>query len=121
MELKKKLKQRLEKRKKRIRAKLVNTKLKHTVLIQKTNKHFHAQVYDNIQKKILGGITTNRKTFKPKGGYNSVESCKILAKDFAEQLKSMGISEIAYDRAGYRFHGKVKYFAETLKKGGIKI
>jgi large subunit ribosomal protein L18 len=121
MKLSEKLKHRYNKRKKRIRFRLNNSDQRFRILVNKTNKHFHAQVYDNQEKKVVGGITSTRKDFKPKGGYNSIESCKLLAKEMVELLKKQKISEVVYDRSGFRYHGKVKHFAETLKKSGIKI
>lgn len=121
MKLLEKTKMRLEKRKKRINAKLKTSKIQHQVRIFRTNKHFYAQIYDVKTRKFLTGVATSKKGFSKTKNSNSKVLCEKLAKELGVKLKEKGISEIIFNRAGFKYHGKIKSFAETLRAEGIKF
>jgi len=66
-------------------------------------------------------LSTLSKEFKEKGLKNSrnMEAAKALAKVFAQKLKEKNVTRVVFDRSGYRYHGKVKVMAETLREHGL--
>ena len=80
------------------------------------------QVIDDVNEKTLFAFSTLDKDFKkdsPKG--STVESGKSLGKFVSEKMKKKGISKVAFDRAGYRYHGRIQALTEALREGGIQF
>jgi len=121
MKLLEKTKHRLEKRKKRINAKLKTATIQHQVRIFRSNKHFYAQIYDVKTGTVVSGVASTKKGFSESKNSNSRASCEKLAKELGAKLKEKGISEIVFNRAGFKYHGKIKSFADALRAEGIKF
>ena len=116
MKLSKK-KELVQKRRWRIRKKVRGTAERPRLTICFTNKNIHVQCIDDSVAKTLVASSTNTKDLVdilP----NLAGSAKI-AKAFADKLKSAGISTVVFDRAGRRYHGCVKAFAEVVRDAGI--
>ncbi len=87
------------------------------VSVFRSNKAIYAQLIDDNQ-----GITlasANSKDFK--GESFNLEVAKKTGKLLAEKASKLKIEKIAFDRSGYRYHGKVKALAEGMREGGIKF
>ncbi len=109
-----------ERRHRRIVKKLKGTNQRPRVVVFRSKKHFYAQVIDDSEQKVITGISTLNKEFKEKNiKANNTEGAKVIGKLFAEKLKSLGIERIAFDRAGYKYHGRVRAFAEGTREGGL--
>ncbi len=106
-----------EKRKQRagrVRAKISGTATTPRLSVFKSLLQFSAQLIDDE-----AGVTiasTGTKTLKVK---NSVDGVEALAKEIASQAKAKKIETIVFDRAGYKYHGKVKAFADAVRAEGI--
>ena len=110
-----KLKKRLtQKRKARVRGRIVGDSSVPRVSIFRSNKYFYAQAIDDSR-----GFTLASVDGKKLGLKNNKEDVKKLAQSFAKSLKDAGISKIVFDRNGYLYHGVVASFAETLRENGI--
>ena len=110
-----KLKKRLtQKRKARVRGRIVGDSSVPRVSIFRSNKYFYAQAIDDSR-----GFTLASVDGKKLGLKNNKEDVKKIAQDFAKSLKGAGISKIVFDRNGYLYHGVVASFAETLRENGI--
>lgn len=111
----------LEKQRKYLRRKTrVNTqvKLSHPefrVIISKSLLYIKADVVD-LEGKTLASITDKGQT-----GTTKTERAEQAGVAFAEVLKGKNIHQLAFDRNGYLYHGRVKAFAEGLRKGGIQL
>ena len=96
-------------RHKRIRAKIHGTPERPRISVFRSNQHISGQVIDDTVGKTL---------VSAKGPKNKPESVgEVLAKKSIEA----GITKIVFDRGGYKYHGRVKTFAETLRKHGLKF
>ena len=112
--------QRRIKRHRRIILKVVGTPEMPRVVVHRSLKNFSAQVMDDTAKKLVFSLSTQDKEVKAKIGYaGNVKAAEYFGDVFAKRAKSKGISRIVFDRAGYLYHGRVKAFAESLRKGGL--
>lgn len=108
-------------RHKRIRKKIFGTEQKPRLSIFKGSKTLFAQVIDDISAKTLVGIATNSKDLKDQVKGANIEGAKKLGKVIAEKCKEKGIKEVVFDRGGYKYHGVIKSFADSVRENGIKI
>ena len=89
---------------------------KHSVVINRTNKHFYAQVLSPVGH-VLGGVSTKSpdviKKLKKKSASNCVSS-RIVGESVSDLLKKLKVDHYAFNRSGYIYHGRVKAFVEGL-------
>jgi large subunit ribosomal protein L18 len=94
---------------------------KHSVTIKRTNKHFEAQIL-SPQGVALGGATTkSNETKKLCGVTGNCEAARKLSELVAKILKKLSITDLAFDRSGHIYHGRVSAFADGLRAAGVKI
>ena len=92
------------------------------LVIRRSLKHLHAQIIDDTQNKILLSASTLDKEIKGKlASAGNVKASVMLGELFAKRAAEKGISRIVFDRAGYLYHGRVKAFADSLRKGGLNF
>ena len=85
-------------------------------------RQIYAQVIDGNGEKTLAAASTNEKQFKSMDIYSgNQEAAKKIGEIIAERAKTSGISEVVFDRSGYRFHGRVKALAEAAREAGLKF
>ena len=92
------------------------------VIVSRSNRHMSAQVVDQ-DGRVLGGVSTKSPALKKKFAYSgNKEAAKEVGVAMAAILKKLKISEnIAFDRSGYWYHGRVAMVAEGLRSSSIKI
>lgn len=90
--------------------------------VHRSNSHIYAQVIDASGSKILASASTAEKDVKAnvKNGGN-VKAAAEIGRRIAEKAKQLGIAEVAFDRSGYKFHGRVKALAEAAREAGLKF
>ncbi|HET7158972.1 MAG TPA: 50S ribosomal protein L18, partial [Burkholderiales bacterium] len=90
--------------------------------VQRSNSHIYAQVIDASGGKVLASASSIeadvRKDFKSGG---NVKAAAHVGKRIAEKAKQAGVEAVAFDRAGYRYHGRVKALAEAAREAGLKF
>ena len=90
--------------------------------VHRSNTHMYAQVIDASGAKVLASASTiepeMRKAVKNGG---NVEAAAAVGKRIAEKAKALGIEAVAFDRGGYRYHGRVKALAEAAREHGLKF
>ena len=90
--------------------------------VHRSNSHIYAQVIDGAGNKVLATASTLERDVRqsqPKGG--NVAAAAEVGKRIAEKAKQLGIESIAFDRAGYRYHGRVKALADAARENGLKF
>ena len=109
------------KRKLRNRKKLkdVNTD-KFRISITKSLKNLSAQIIDDKNKKTLVSVSSTEKEVKNKK-IKKMEKSNLIGEILAKRAKEKNITNVYFDRGGYKFHGRIKLFAETLRKNGLKF
>ena len=90
--------------------------------VHRSNVHIYAQVIDATGSKVITSASTLDKEVRaqvPNGG--NVKAAAAVGKRIAEKAKEKGIEAVAFDRAGYRYHGRVKALAEAAREAGLKF
>jgi large subunit ribosomal protein L18 len=111
-----KIKRQLRNRKK---MKSVNVE-RYRVSVSKSLKNLSAQIIDDKQKKTLVSASSIEKEIKTKK-VKKMEKSILIGEILAKRAKEKKIDKVYFDRGGYKFHGRVKTFAETLRKNGLKF
>jgi len=88
----------------------------------RTNLHIYAQVISGVGSKVLAAASTveaDVRAKQPNGG--NVEAAIVIGKLIAERAKAAGVETVAFDRAGFKYHGRVKALADAAREGGLKF
>jgi large subunit ribosomal protein L18 len=110
------------KRHKRIRVKIHGTGERPRLVTHRSLKNMSAQIIDDTQRKTIFSLSTLDKEVKEKFPYaGNIKAAGFFGEVFARRAKEKGIIKIAFDRSGYLYHGRVKAFAEQLRKGGLEF
>jgi len=86
--------------------------------IFRSSKHLYAQVINDFDGKTLAAASTVSAKVE-KGG--NIEAAVVVGKAIAEQAKAAGIESVAFDRNGFRYHGRVKALGDAAREGGLKF
>ena len=90
--------------------------------IHKTPRHIYAQVTDANGAKVLAAASTVQTTVKSDLKYTgNVDAAKAVGRAIAEKAKAAGVTKVAFDRAGFRFHGRVKALADAARESGLEF
>ncbi|MGF1451585.1 MAG: 50S ribosomal protein L18 [Opitutales bacterium] len=116
------LKQRLrQKRRWRIRRKVRGNAERPRLVLTLTGKHLYAQAINDEKGETLVFVSTNSKDIRAEGLRPTMEGASALGKIVGERAKAAGIERVCFDRAGRRYHGKVKAFAEAAREAGLQF
>jgi len=90
--------------------------------VYRSNTHIYAQISTSGGDKVLATASTAEKEVRAqlKNGGNR-KAAELVGARIAEKAKQAGIETVAFDRAGYRYHGRVKALAEAARAGGLKF
>ncbi len=106
----------------KILKRIKGTPEKPRVMVYKSLQNLYVQAIDDLSGKVICGMSTNSKNLKSKVSYGgNVAAAKELGKVYAGVLKEKGVQTIAFDRAGFLFHGRIKAFADVLREEGIQF
>ena len=109
------------KRKLRNRKKLKSVNFnRYRITVSKSLNNLSAQIIDDKQKKTLVSASSVEKAIKLKK-VKKMEKSNLIGEILAKRAKEKKISEVYFDRGEYKYHGRVKTFAETLRKNGLKF
>jgi large subunit ribosomal protein L18 len=88
----------------------------------RSNSHIYAQIIDANGAKVLASASTVEPEVRGllKHGGNKAAAV-LIGKRIAEKAKGLGIDSVAFDRAGFRYHGRVKALADAAREGGLKF
>ena len=90
--------------------------------VHRTNAHIYAKLFSAAGDKVLASASSVEKEVRAKlkhGGNR--QAAEVIGQRIAEKAKSLGIETVAFDRSGYRYHGRVKTLAEAARAGGLKF
>jgi large subunit ribosomal protein L18 len=109
-------KQRWFRRKRGIRKRVVGTPERPRLTVYRSLKHIYAQIVDDLDGRTLVATSSVRQKM-PYGG--NVDAAKQVGKALADAAKQAGITEVTFDRNGFRYHGRVKALADAAREGGL--
>ncbi|HEX5093702.1 MAG TPA: 50S ribosomal protein L18 [Burkholderiales bacterium] len=90
--------------------------------VHRSNSHIYAQITSSGGDKVIASASSAEKDLRAqlKNGGNR-KAAEIVGSRIAEKAKQAGIETVAFDRAGYRYHGRIKALAEAARAGGLKF
>ncbi len=89
--------------------------------IHRTNLHIYAQLIDDKRHQTIACASTLEPEVRQEILGNKVSAAAVIGKRIAEKGKKCGITDIAFDRSGYKFHGRVKALAEAARQNGLRF
>ena len=109
------------KRKLRNRNKLKKVNVsRYRISVSKSLNNIFAQIIDDKHKKTLVSASSIEKDLK-KNKIKKIEKSSLIGEILAKRAKEKNINEVYFDRGEYKYHGRIKIFAETLRKNGLKF
>ncbi len=105
------------KKKYHIRKKIFGTSKRPRLSVFKSNSNFYAQVINDE----LGKTIVSSSTLKMKDSKSNIKTTKLVANELVQKMKKKKVNCVVFDRNGYIYHGKIKAFAEILRKEGIQF
>ena len=109
--------ERRKKRHKRIRATIKGTQERPRLCVFRSNQHIYAQIIDDQKNKVLLQADDS----ELKKGLNNTEKAKKVGQSLAKSAIEKKITKVVFDRAGYKYHGRVKALAESARAEGLKF
>jgi large subunit ribosomal protein L18 len=99
----------------RVRAKVAGTPERPRLVVFRSHKHIYAQIVDDAAQRTLLSVSDAGIAGK------KAEKSTAVGKLVAEKAKAAGITKVVFDRAGYRYHGRVKAVADGAREGGLEF
>ena len=108
-------------RARKTRAKIAELKVTR-LSVHRTNKHIYAQIIAETGDKVIASASTVEADVrkKVKNGGN-VEAAAVIGRLIAEKAKKAGITTVAFDRSGYKYHGRIKALADAARENGLSF
>jgi large subunit ribosomal protein L18 len=106
------------KRRRRVRAKVSGSPERPRISVFRSNRGIRAQLIDDLAGRTLASVSwteSDLRSLKP------MEQAAAAGKKLAERAKEQGVEVAVFDRGGYRYHGKVKAFADGVREGGLSV
>ena len=90
--------------------------------VHRTNLHIYAQVFSPCGSKVLVSASTlDSEVRKDVVNGGNAKAAVIIGKLIAERAKKVGIEQVAFDRGGFQYHGRIKALAEATREAGLKF
>ena len=111
----------LQRKKFRVRNKLKGSSKddRYRLSVSRSLKNISAQIIDDANSKTILSASSNEKGMKSVNKVNKTELSKLVAEKLAKKAVEKNIKKIYFDRGKFKYHGRVKEFAETLRKNGM--
>ena len=108
----------------RIRSKVQGTAERPRLVVYRSLRNMEGQLVDDEAGRTVIGLSTlapEMKEFSAEGKHKRIEQAHAAGKLLAERAKAKGIEAVVFDRGGYKYHGRVKAFADGAREGGLKF
>ncbi len=112
-----------ERKKFRVRSNLkrVSSKERYRLSVSRSSKNISAQIIDDNKNITILSASSKDKSIKSLDKKNKTELSQVVAENLAKKAVEKKITKIYFDRGLYKYHGRVKIFAETLRKNGMEF
>lgn len=104
-----------------IRKRLSGTSLRPRLVVFRSIKNIYAQIIDDSKGITLVSMSSKAKDFAPGEAKTKTEISALVGQKIGEKAVAAGIKTIAFDRAGYKYHGRVKALADGARKAGLEF
>lgn len=107
-------------RKKRIRKRVNGSQEKPRLCVYKSLSQIYVQLIDDLNGKVLTGISTLNKDLRPQIKYGgNIEAAKKIGDCIGKKAIEMGLTKVIFDRNGFKYHGRIKALAEAAREAGL--
>jgi large subunit ribosomal protein L18 len=89
--------------------------------VHRTPRHIYAQVFDPHSRVVVTASTVQKDLVGDLKQTGNVDAAKAVGKAIAERAKAKGITQVAFDRSGFKFHGRVKALADAAREHGLEF
>ncbi|PPD12102.1 MAG: 50S ribosomal protein L18 [Methylotenera sp.] len=107
-------------RARKTRAKIAELKVTR-LSVHRTNTHIYAQIIAETGDKVLASASTVEADVRKVKNGGNVEAAAAIGKLIAEKAKKAGITTVAFDRSGYKYHGRIKALADAARENGLSF
>ena len=108
-------------RKRRVRKRVVGTEARPRLCVYRSLQHTYAQLISDETNAVIGGASTKSIVQNSSEALSGIDSAKELGKAIAQIAESKKVSNVVFDRNGYRFHGRVAAVAEGAREAGLSF
>jgi len=109
-----------QKRHERIRLRLAGSPERPRLAVFRSLNHIYAQVIDDSSGKTLAAASSLEKELRA-SGQRKTDEAKNVGRLVAERARSAGVERVVFDRAGFRYHGRIKSLAEAAREAGLEF
>ncbi|MDX1566398.1 MAG: 50S ribosomal protein L18 [Longimicrobiales bacterium] len=113
-----------ERRHRRVRKKIWGTAERPRLVVHRSLNHTEGQLVDDDAQQTILGLSTRSEEIQQadlEGDHRKVAQAREAGKRLAERAREAGIEAAVFDRGGYKYHGRVKAFAEGAREGGLEF
>jgi large subunit ribosomal protein L18 len=89
--------------------------------VHRTPRHIYAQVFDAQSRVVVTASTVQKDVAEGLKATGNVDAAKAVGKAIAERAKAKGITQVAFDRSGFKYHGRVKALADAAREHGLEF
>ncbi|MES1147097.1 MAG: 50S ribosomal protein L18 [Solimonas sp.] len=89
--------------------------------VHRTSQHIYAQIFDRDSKVLAVASTVQKSVREGLKGTSNITAAAAVGKAIAEKAKAAGITAVAFDRSGYKYHGRVKALADAAREHGLQF
>ena len=108
-------------RARRTRAKIKELGL-HRLSVHKTPRHIYAQVIAPVGARVVASASSLDKALRAEIGYGgNIKAAVMVGKAVGDRAKSAGLERVAFDRSGFKFHGRIKALANAVRESGLQF
>ena len=106
----------------RVRTRVTGTPERPRLNVYRSVAHIYAQVIDDRSgKTLVSASSVDKETKKGLKGGGNIASAKAVGKIIADRAKAAGVTQVVFDRGGYKYHGRVKALADAAREAGLKF
>ena len=109
-----------QKRARRARAKIHELRTMR-LSVHRTAQHIYAQVFDPQSNVVASASTLQKDVAEGLKGTGNVEAAKAVGRAIAERAKAKGVTHVAFDRSGFKYHGRIKALADAAREAGLEF
>jgi large subunit ribosomal protein L18 len=119
MAIDKKAKRQRRARRTRVRISLLGV---HRLTVHRTPQHIYAQIIAPEGDRVVASVSTLNKELRGSlKGTGNIAAAAAVGKEIAARAKAAGIDKVAFDRSGFRYHGRVKALADAAREAGLNV
>ncbi len=106
----------------RVRSRLSGTTGRPRLNVYRSLEHIYAQLIDDSRGKTIASASSlDQEVRKELKGGGNMAAARVIGRILGERAKARGVTEVVFDRGGYKYHGRVKALAEAAREAGLKF